>query len=112
MFKPIASSRRVIPSSSNVRVVARAASAARPAIEFADLLDVIKAVDSSDVIEMKLKGRKFSVSVKKQEALDPVIMQAPAAGAPLDPAPTSVVDGHTSHYSRPVWDNSAWYLKV
>jgi hypothetical protein len=86
MLAPIGTSRRAIRSSSNVRAVARAAGAARPAIEFADLLDVIKAVDSSDVIEMELNGKNFSVSVKKQEALGPVIVQAPTAGAPLDRA--------------------------
>ena len=64
--------------------MARAGKAAKPTIEFEDLVDVIRAVDSSDVIEMELKGKKFAMSVKKQEALkaqEPIYVQAPAAAA-------------------------------
>lgn len=56
--------------------------ATKPTIEFEDLVDVIKAVDSSDLIEMELKGKKFAMTVKKQEALaaqEPIYVQAPAA---------------------------------
>lgn len=66
------------------RVVPAAASnGAQQAIGFDDLLDVIKAVDTSDVIELELKGRKFAMTVRKQEALakpEPIYMTAPSAG--------------------------------
>ena len=69
--------------------VARAAppaSAPANAVELEDLVDIIKAVDSSDVVEMELTGKKFSMTVKKQEALqpaEPTYVQAPVAGATL-----------------------------
>jgi hypothetical protein len=52
-------------------------------IEFEDLLKVIETVDQSDVIEMELKGKKFAMTVRKQEALkaaEPVYVQVPVAG--------------------------------
>ena len=68
--------------------VARAASAAGApanAVELEDLVDIIKAVDTSDVVEMELTGKKFSMTVKKQEALqavaEPTYVQAPVASA-------------------------------
>ena len=67
--------------------VARAASAAGApanAVELEDLVDIIKAVDTSDVVEMELTGKKFSMTVKKQEALQPAettYVQAPVASA-------------------------------
>lgn len=54
---------------------------AKTAIEFDDLVEVIRAVDSSDLVEMELKGKKFAMSIKKQEALqaqEPIVVQAPA----------------------------------
>ena len=65
--------------------VVRAASPAKESIEFEDLVDVIRAVDASDVIEMDLKGKKFAINVKKQEALEPpetVYVPQPMAAAP------------------------------
>jgi hypothetical protein len=61
-----------------------APSAPQTPVEFEQLVDIIKAVDASDVIEMELKGRKFAMTVKKHEALraaEPVYIQAPAAMA-------------------------------
>jgi hypothetical protein len=50
-------------------------------IEFEDLLKVIETVNQSDVIELELKGKKFAMTVRKQEALkavEPVYVQVPA----------------------------------
>ena len=66
---------------------------AKTAIEFDDLVEVIRAVDSSDLVEMELKGKKFAMSVKKQEALqaqEPVYVQAPAAGRLPSSLPSSL----------------------
>jgi hypothetical protein len=69
--------------------VARAAETAaltRNSVELEDLVDIIKAVDTSDLVEMELTGKKFSMTVKKHEALkaaEPVYIQAgPAPSAP------------------------------
>lgn len=71
------------PSARNVR--RGAAAPAKQTIELEDLMKVIETVDQSDVVEMELKGRKFAMTVRKQEALqaqEPVyISAAPAAGA-------------------------------
>eukprot|EP00892_Ulva_mutabilis_P005109 jgi/Ulvmu1/2970/UM015_0010.1 len=62
-------------------------------IEFGDLISIIKAVDTSDVVEMEVKGKRFAMSVKKQEALqvaEPVYITASAAPAPAAaPAPVA-----------------------
>lgn len=54
-------------------------------IEFSDLISIIKAVDTSDVVEMEVKGKRFAMCVKKQEALqppEPVYVAAAAAPVP------------------------------
>jgi len=61
------------------------ANGAKPSVCFEDLVDVIKAVDTSDVVELELKGRKFAMTVRKQEALkaaEPVYVRGPEPGAP------------------------------
>lgn len=89
MHKPFVSARRAAAIARAPSTVVRAASVsengAKQTIEFEDLVDVIKAVDASDVVEMELKGKKFAVTVRKQEALqvaEPIYIQAPAAAAP------------------------------
>lgn len=70
---------------SNRACVVRASqtdSAPAAKIEFGDLISIIKAVDTSDVVEMDLKGKRFAMCVKKQEALqppEPVYISAAAA---------------------------------
>ena len=52
-------------------------------------MKVIETVDQSDVVEMELKGRKFAMTVRKQEALqaqEPIyVTSAPAAAAGAQP---------------------------
>lgn len=70
---------------SNRSCVVRASqtdSAPAAKIEFGDLISIIKAVDTSDVVEMELKGKRFAMCVRKQEALqtpEPVYISAAAA---------------------------------
>lgn len=95
MFASTVSARGRCRASRPPVCVARAAppaSAPANAVELEDLVDIIKAVDSSDVVEMELTGKKFSMTVKKQEALqpaEPTYVQAPVAmaAAPAAPAP-------------------------
>jgi hypothetical protein len=123
VFRPAARSLRVPTAHVNRSTAARAA--AKASIEFEDLLDVIKAVDESDVVEMALKGKKFAMSVKKQEALqaqEPVYVQAaaaPAAGEsrsrvqldpcdsscsmPAAPSHTHTCDNHSSSGPTVLW---------
>lgn len=64
---------------------AQTESAPATKIEFGDLISIIKAVDSSDVVEMEVKGKRFAMCVKKQEALqavEPVYITASAAPVP------------------------------
>jgi hypothetical protein len=79
---------RCVPARSAFCVARAASTAGAPAgsVELEDLVDIIKAVDSSDVVEMELTGKRFSMTVKKQEALiaaEPTYVQAPVSSATL-----------------------------
>lgn len=77
-------------------------------IEFGDLISIIKAVDTSDVVEMEVKGKRFAMCVKKQEALqaaEPVYITASAA-----PVPGATSCNSAAHpESMRTW--VLWYIK-
>lgn len=54
-------------------------------MEFEELSDIIKMVHSTDIVEFELRSKKFSLAVRKKEALaqaEPVYIQAPQGGGP------------------------------
>ena len=80
VVRPVLTKKTVV-----VRAIESPSNGSRPSISFDDLVDVIKAVDTSDVVELELKGKKFSMTVRKLEAMkvpEPVYVQmsSPQAG--------------------------------
>ncbi|GIL76286.1 hypothetical protein Vretifemale_5890, partial [Volvox reticuliferus] len=66
-------------------------------LQFEELSDIIRLVHDTDIVEFELKSKRFSLSVRKKEALQaeqaaaiPVMVTAPVAQAPVAvPAPAA-----------------------
>jgi len=63
---------------------------AAPLLDLDEVSDVLKLVDETDIIEFEMKSKRFSLSVRKKEAQEPVPAAAPAMQAmpmPMQPMP-------------------------
>lgn len=56
-------------------------------LDFEELADIVRMVNDTDIVELELKSKRFSLSLKKKAALQEPVVQIVQAAAPVAAAP-------------------------